>query len=178
MRRAALLCLLLALAGCGGGDNDGQAASATSSSAAAPSANRDAGTLSDLCNLQCSMLISQEVVCPVGTTNMLTCVQALARGADRVQAVVDGAASLDRSDPERYEDLDRAIADAQDAYDTWSDHTTCLVAYDINDPTLASITEGGALELQTCALEGQMAAITQSDVGAVLRNFAEGHGDG
>ncbi len=64
----------------------------------------------------------------------MKCGLPLAEGIDEVDALDTRLAALDRSDPERYEDLDRSIADARDAYDTWSDHTGCSLIYDTEAP--------------------------------------------
>lgn len=129
----------------------------------------DAAGLDLLCASYCEPLMAQESACPTGTTNLMACGMPLAIGSDNVNAVADGSAVLDRSDPERYEDLDRAIADARDAYDTWSDHSACNLVFDVHDPGLTAIY---GTELFVCAAEATTVGYTQATVGAVLRNLS------
>lgn len=183
MRRAlTVVSLAVLLAACTKDPSPGAAPSAAPSAASTHvaqdthdvAADRDAKSLVQLCAVYCESLIAQQNVCPTGTTNILGCTVPLAKGSDAVNALANLAASLDRSDPERYEDLDRAIADERDAYDTFSDNTSCNMAYDINDPGLAEIFPGGRAGLVTCGLQATTVGYRQSSVGAVLKNLANG----
>lgn len=177
----AMVAITALLTGCSGGDgggDDGSDAAASSTQAAAtsnpmdPGANEaDQGLLDNLCDAYCERLLAQEQVCPTGTVNLIECGMPLARGIDMVNDLADQVGGLDRSDPERYEDLDRAIFDARAAYDTWSDNTQCAVVFDVHDESLIAIYGQEALFI--CATQATTAALTQASVGAVLRNASQ-----
>jgi hypothetical protein len=163
------------------GDGEAPAASSSSDRGGPPAdprgvpASGDEAVLDDLCIEFCQTLADNDAICPTGTTNLIGCSIPLAEGIDRVNALADASAALDRSDPERYEALDDAIVNARNAYDDWSDDSSCTMIPDTNDPFWWSVNgsteEIGRMNVLACAARATTVGYTQSSVGAVLQNM-------